>query len=636
MSYLKFIPGFILLFTASLIATGQTRAIDKDFLDAIQNRDAKKAQELLSRGANINTQEPTNGHFALQYAINWPDAGLVKMLVERGADVNLADTSGYTALIDAVRDNKPEYTTIAKFLIEHGANVHSSNDEAIFAAARGADHEVVQLLIGKGAPVNLHDAKNDGDTVLMTAAGGASVETIKLLVAAGADIKATNNENESALMKAVTLDHRYSPEVRLPIIDFLLNGGSDLNGVDKSGRTPLLHAVVQYMSEAGGVISHPEVVKLLLDRGADVKLRDNEGNTALLLAIEVRNESPDIVRLLLGHGVEINAQNSKGESALMVAAERRESEMVQLLIDRGADLSLKDVKDATALDFAVKQGRIDVARLLFAKGARSSGRYETEEALTKATTNFALLRAATANDLATARKTLDAGANVNTRNQNAETPLILAVEFGYSLDIATLLIDKGADVDAVNASGETALMLAAARNNSDAAKLLVAHKASLSPRNKKQQTALHIAAAALSAAIVKSILGDQAVNKNKASVKRVEVDTRDENGRTALLLAADNEGMVPDEVFDLLLNAGAKLNAQDNEGNTALMLSTRAGGFSGVEFLLAKHADLNVRNKAGLTALAIAHTIHNNQRIMNANLVEARVVSMLSKAGAKE
>jgi ankyrin repeat protein len=45
----------------------------------------------LSKGANVNAREPTNGYFALQQAINWPDLALVKLLLDKGANVNLAD-----------------------------------------------------------------------------------------------------------------------------------------------------------------------------------------------------------------------------------------------------------------------------------------------------------------------------------------------------------------------------------------------------------------------------------------------------------------------------------------------------------------------------------------------------------------
>jgi ankyrin repeat protein len=181
-------------------------------------------------------------------------------------------------------------------------------------------------------------------------------------------------------------------------------------------------------------------------------------------------------------------------------------------------------------------------------------------------------------------------------------------------------------------------MWAAKLNSSDAAKILLAHNAAVNLRNKNQQTALHIAAAGLSARIVEALLtSGPSADRDAAGIdaRGIEVDARDAMGRTPLMLAVNNEVAVPDEVMQLLLNAGAKVNAQDNEGNTALILATKAGSFSGVEFLLTKQADANLKNRAGVTALQLARRIHENPGIINADLVEQRVVGLSLEPGLK-
>jgi ankyrin repeat protein len=102
------------------------------------------------------------------------------------------------------------------------------------------------------------------------------------------------------------------------------------------------------------------------------------------------------------------------------------------------------------------------------------------------------------------------------------------------------------------------------------------------------------------------------------------------------MLAADNEGFVPDEVMELLLSGGAKIDAQDPEGNTALLIATRAGSMAAVEFLTTKGARVDLRNKQGESALMLAKRIHENKKIYNAALVEEHIVGMLVRAGAKE
>src|SRR5262244_2053123 len=168
--------------TCVISSPAQQRSIDKEFLDAVQKRDLAKINALLSRGANVNAHDDINGYFALQYAINWPDASLVKLLLDKGADVNTADEMGDTALTEAAHEHGPEYTTIVKLLIEHGADIHARHDAAILRAARYAEPEVVKLLLAKGAQASARDSQKPGDTVLMAAASGASLETLKLLL----------------------------------------------------------------------------------------------------------------------------------------------------------------------------------------------------------------------------------------------------------------------------------------------------------------------------------------------------------------------------------------------------------------------------------------------------------------------
>ena len=181
-------------------------------------------------------------------------------------------------------------------------------------------------------------------------------------------------------------------------------------------------------------------------------------------------------------------------------------------------------------------------------------------------------------------------------------------------------------------------MIAVDRNNSEAAEILIANKARTDVRNKDGRMALHIAAAALRRKAVELLLNakpEVTASSAGVDVRGVEVDAKDSSGRTPLMLAADNEQFVPDDVMKLLLDKGAQLNAQDPEGNTPLILAAKAGSMSGVEFLVGSGAEVNAKNNAGETALFYARKIHLHDRIYNAKLVEDRVVEMLLKAGAK-
>lgn len=104
----------LLYFTLSLACvpyvvgqpTRQQERLDEAFLEAVQARDLARMQQLLNTGANINARTRTNGYYALQFAINWPDANLVKWLLEKGTDINLTDDGGDTALMEASDSNR--------------------------------------------------------------------------------------------------------------------------------------------------------------------------------------------------------------------------------------------------------------------------------------------------------------------------------------------------------------------------------------------------------------------------------------------------------------------------------------------------------------------------------------------------
>ena len=622
------LPALLFLLICFIVRSNtnaQQRAVDKEFLNAVEQRDVARINAALARGANVDAKESINGHFALQFAIDWPDENLVKLLLDKGANVNLADSLGDTALIDAAGGGGPGYVKIVALLLSRGADVHVTNDAAILAAARRAEPEVLRMLIEKGALVNAKDNNQNGETVLMAAASGVSDKKLQMLLAAGADLKATNDHGETALMKAVQLQHNVSPENRLPMIELLLKSGANVNAVDKNGNTPLLLSVVQFMSEAGGIISHLEIVKFLVDHGANVLSTDAQGKTALMIAAVTWKGSLEIPQLLIDRGVKIDAQDDKGVSALMIAAEKDRLDLVQLLLAKNGRLELKDLEGATALDHAVTEGHSEVAKLLLSKGAPSLGNYQNEKSLLEAVRNFALLRAAYSNSIGEVRDVIAAGADVNSRTRRGDSALMQAIENSYGdNEVAVFLVEHGSDINATNDDGDTPLMVAAAGNNDGATKLLLDHKADVRVVNKKNQTALHIASAALHAKIVAAILasGSQDVNQ------------KDADGRTPLLLAANNESFVPDEVMESLLSKGARIDAVDGQGNTALILSAKQGNMAGVEYLLKKGAAVDQKNASGETALMLAKRIHENKQIGNAEVVQTRVVDMLVKAGA--
>ena len=111
------------------------------------------------------------------------------------------------------------------------------------------------------------------------------------------------------------------------------------------------------------------IVKLLIDKGADVNAKTDDGMTALIVAAE--NGQADVAKLLIDKGADINVKNPETDSLnnlgftpLMYAAFWGRMDIVKLLLDKGADLNAKDFKGNTAEKLARQYDHYDIAAVL--------------------------------------------------------------------------------------------------------------------------------------------------------------------------------------------------------------------------------------------------------------------------------
>jgi tetratricopeptide (TPR) repeat protein len=156
---------------------------------------------------------------------------------------------------------------------------------------------------------------------------------------------------------------------------FLLDNGADIEARNNQGETVLFLTATEDFTHSKPKI---EVAKLLLDRGANIEARNNEGTTVLLAAVEAHQE---LVQLLLDKGANIEARNEDGNTLLMLAVHMdAHKEFVQMLLDKGVDIDAKDKAGNTALDLAKRWKHSALADLLEQAGQK---RKQLEEAKAK-------------------------------------------------------------------------------------------------------------------------------------------------------------------------------------------------------------------------------------------------------------
>jgi ankyrin repeat protein len=234
---------------------------------------------------------------------------------------------------------------IVLLLLSKGAKPYAMDGWGDRALHLTHSEDVAMALIDCGADI---DARNkQGRTPLLTAVMEGRHEIVRLLLSKGAKLDAMDDEGDT------TLHLTWSKDIAMAVIDC----GADIEARNKQGRTPLLTAT------ANGSY---EIVWLLLSKGAKPDAMDNEGNTALHLATD-----EDIAMALIAGGANIEARNKQGRTPLLTATEKGRHEIVRLLLSKGAKPDAMDDEGNTALHLATDE---DVAMALIAGGANMGAR----------------------------------------------------------------------------------------------------------------------------------------------------------------------------------------------------------------------------------------------------------------------
>ena len=425
-------PRYAALLIAALAVSGDAalRAAERvPLIEAAKGADAGAVRALVSRGADVNVAE-ADGATALHWASYRDDLASADLLIRAGARVNAVNDLGATPLWAASQNGS---AAMVRRLLEGGANPNLAllaGETPIMVASRSGSAEVVEQLLAKGAQVNARGAR--GQTALMWAAAQQHPAVVKVLLASGADVHARSDVWSQ--MMAV-------PPHGLPEYNRVIPHG---------GETALMFA-----ARAGDLAS----AALLLAAGANVNDADAWGVSAMVLAAHAGHR--DLVEFLLVNGADANSA-AAGFSALHEAIMRRDEQMVTALLAHGADPNLPlrtwtperrssadynfapALVGATPFWLAARFNQPNVMRLLVKHGA----------------------------DPLFVHRSVYYGNDLNDRRTQATTALMAALGVGGGrawirpgreelesliVESVKLALELGVDVNAVNTDGRTAL-----------------------------------------------------------------------------------------------------------------------------------------------------------------------------------
>ena len=331
------------------------------FLKAIKNGDIERIEKLISQGADVNAKD-NRGMTPLHQAAQYGQRQVAEVLIAKGANVNETDTAGQIPLHIAA---------------EFGAKF------------------VPELLLANGANIRATDVA--GNTPLHVAAYCLQVspkkDLLELLIAKGADVNTRNKAGQTPLHR-VSMVRRQNKPLELAA-EVLLAHGAQVDAKDKSGNTPIHFAVkyghvklIDLLRAKGAIISkddkllpdlqasleaawsnHADVLKVLLDYGADVNAEDHWGWSLLHYTTYAGNA--DMTKMLLEKGANPNiVERTEGRTPLHYAAQRGEKTQAEMLLAHGANMDTRDWYGKTSLFLATEGGHTEIIELLRKHGAK--------------------------------------------------------------------------------------------------------------------------------------------------------------------------------------------------------------------------------------------------------------------------
>jgi ankyrin repeat protein len=573
---------------------------------------------LVERGGSLSECMENTKCTPLHFAVLMPNIKALEYLLEQGADPEVS-AQGFRPLHFAVQWGN---AGMVKVLIAHKAAVNATQvpavDPPLHVAVFGGNVEIIRLLLDHGAKVNA--LGGNGSPALHHATW--NDEIFNLLLERGADPKLEQSDGTTTL-------HLACQDGSKTLVEKLLQLHPDLDAWDRAEFTPLLNA-----AEAGRV----DLLKLLVAAGAYPNATQKNGHNALMLA--AASDSLEAVQFLLEQKLGVNALSGFGESALMAAARQGRVENValllragakvnvarktdgmtslmnaafgsrkwptaissddlpardpalaadylkiaELLLAGGADFKAKDSEGKTALHYAAASGNVEVLELLISKGVAVNDK-DTRYGRTP------LYRAAYSADVKTVAVLLDKGADITARDAEG-LQAIHAAAMRNDPAVLNFLLEKGAAVTATEGHGGTPLHVATMLCKPEAARVLLEHGAPPAALDQYKQSPLHIAATNGSVEIARLLLG-----------QRVQVNGTDSHGNTPLHIAAMIRG--GNATFNNA--AGQSVNYHvDAPQLPASNQSQPADKLKIVKLLLAKGARTQVKNDAGLTPLDLA------------------------------
>ena len=323
------------------------------------------------------------------------------------------------------------------------------------------------------------------------------------------------------------------------------------------------------------------------------------------------NWNEEVKQLILENETGIN-----NNTLLMDASRLGNLEILKFSIERGADINYK-MGNQTALIEASAGGHLEIVKYLVENGAEDI--------------NNALMSASASGHLETVKYLIENGANINITNHLTDRTILMTAVRNGNLEVVQYLIECGADVNAKSRSGEIALIIASIRGYCEIVKCLAENGAN-----------------DINDALIEASKSGKLGAVKCLAEHGADIDYKDNNGKTALMSALENEKLRIVAYFiercgdinakydyEYYISEGIEETEYDKEnifgkykGMTILMIASLLGKLETVKYLIKNGADVNIENYKCDTALDLTEKAYIDKEIKD------EIIKALKEAGA--
>lgn len=545
---------------------------DAKLFDGMLAKNKEEILEAINDGANINHLSgfhlPSSNPLWMTVLGDGNDM-LINLLINNGADVNISNKGGQTLLMFYANNVNYKY---CELLLKHGAIVNKKDKKGNTALDYLLTHNERGI-----------DEKNAN-------------HIITLLLDNGAELKKDSFEKylqlpvhtEYSILKRVTEDAikagfktGFNPSLEAAILgdSKRLKTLIQQNQINKADENKILFSTAAF--------GNAETFQLLIEKGANIKSKDDNLRTPLIIASCYGNI--EIVKYLLGRNADIEetANGLYGSmSALDFAVENNQYAVVEYLIKQGAKLKAASrFTDSTdVLRVAIQTRNIKIIQLILSSG------YDLDE--TRKNSAFAL--ASDIGNVEIMNYFLGLGADINGKDYNGYTPL----HYAKDLDTAKFLVENGVNVNREYVEDAFSIPMSA-----DMLKYYIKNGWNINATPKYEDGS--VIAPALFGAVS---WGDYDMVKilveNGADINYIIQDIKNDNNRVTALMTASYFGSK--NILKYLIEKGADINYQNRYGQTSLMFAASNRRLDNVKMLVQNKADIKLKDKDGKTALDYA------------------------------